>query len=247
MQRSGKRGKYRTPYSRAPAGYSRARAQRRGAYRARKRRPFRPGYDRTGGFYGRFSGSANEMKFVDTSIDDAVIAPTLTVNNLTIIPEGNSESERIGRKLTIKKIHCKGRIELPAATAATSTSDIVICMLVQDTQTNGAAFTTADLHVEDTFDSYRNLSNSGRFKILWKKVYTLRSAGAAPSGAALIFGEDVRYFSCNVNCDIPIEYDNTATTGVITTVKTNNVYWCTQSSSGFCGLTGVNRLRYADR
>ncbi len=72
----------------APAGYSRAAAQRRGRRRA-SYRPFRPGFDRTGGFYGRFAGPGGEKKFFDTDVDDAVVSGSMTINNLTVVPEGN--------------------------------------------------------------------------------------------------------------------------------------------------------------
>ncbi len=246
MQRSGKRGKFRTPYSSAPAGYSRARAQRRGAYRARQRRPFRVGYDRTGGFYGRFSGANAERKFFNTAVDDAVVAATMTINNLTVVPEGNGESARIGRKITIRSIHVKGMCKLAAAAGASSTSDQVTCMLVQDTQTNGAPFVATDLIDADVFDEFRNLANSRRFKILHKSVFSMNAGGAAPSGAALVFSEFQRKLNVNVRCNIPIEYDNTASDGSIGTVRTNNVYWVTQAESGVSGIAANARIRYTD-
>lgn len=205
------------------------------------------GFVRTGGFYGRYSGAAAEKKFFDTNINDTDVAATMTINNLTIVPEGNGESDRIGRKICVKKIHIKGVLKLDPATAAASTADYVICQIVQDTQTNGAAFVATDLIETDEFKQFRNLANSTRFKVLWKKVYTLRASGAAPSGAALVFGEDVRSLNANVNCSVDIEYDNSATTGAIGTVRTNNLYWVTQSSDGTCGITANARIRYTDR
>ncbi len=119
-------------------------------------------------------------------------------------------------------------------------------MVVQDTQTNGAAFLAADLIDVDTFKSFRNLSNSQRFKVLYKRVYNLKVSGAAPSGAALVFGEDVRDINVNISCNVPIEYDNSATSGVITSVRTNNLYWVTQSSTSSTAIVANARLRYTD-
>ncbi len=245
MQRSGKRGKYRTPYSRAPAGYSRARAQRAGGRRRRQARQFRVGYDRTGGFYGRYT-SGGERKFFDTDVSLNPVTAALVVNNLTIVPEGNRENNRIGRKITVTNIHIRGAVSLLAPTVATNSSSIVIGMLVQDTQTNGAAFTATDLLETDAFTSFANLANSQRFKILKKKVWNLSSGGGAPSGAAFVMSEDNRYVSCNLKCNIPIEYDNSATTGVVTSVRSNNLYWVTQSDNA-AGITQLNaRIRYTD-
>ncbi len=163
------------------------------------------------------------------------------------IPQGNGESDRIGRKCTIKSIHVKGTIELPGKTDANSVSDVVVGMLVLDTQTNGAVFAMTDLLEIDNFRSFRNLANSNRFKILKKKVYTLKVGGAAPSGAAFIFGEDIRWVNINWNGSIQLEYDNSATTGVVTSMRSNNVYWVTQSKGGFCNSVIQCRIRYSDR
>ncbi len=190
--------------------------------------------------------STGELKFFDTDVDDATVAAGMNIQNLCIVPEGNGESARIGRKMTIKKIHVKGSIELFAASTFTTSSDTVICMLVQDTQTNGAAFVATDLIDTDIFKSFRNLANSKRFNVLYSRTFALKVSGGAPSGAALIRGEDRRTLSVNVNVNIPIEYDNSATTGVITSVRTNNVYWVTQSASAACAIIADARIRYTD-
>ncbi len=81
--------------------------------------------------YGR-RATSRELKFFDTDVNDAVIAGTMTINNLTIIPQGTTESTRIGRKVRVRKISWKYQILLDAKTVATTTSDIVKCMLVLD-------------------------------------------------------------------------------------------------------------------
>ncbi len=190
--------------------------------------------------------SSGEMKFFDTRVDDAVVSATMTISNLCIIPEGNGESARIGRKITIKKIHVKGALTLPAATGSANTSDKVICMLVQDKQTNGAIFLPANFVDTDVFDSFRNLAESSRFRVLYKKVFTVNAGGAAASGAAFTFSENVRSINCNVNCTVPIEYNNTADDGTIATVRSNNLYWVTQSSAGITAIVANVRVRYTD-
>ncbi len=212
----------------------------------RRARKFRPGYDRTSGFYGRFTGPTAELKFHDVSVDDAIVALTLNITNLTVIPEGNGEEQRVGRKISIKKIHVKGTVDLSTGTDFQNASDHVTCMLVQDTQTNGAAFVALDLLEVDTYKSFRNLANSQRFKVLWKRKYIVQVGGGAPTGAAFAFGEDIKDISANVKCNIPMEYDNSATTGAIGTVRSNNVYWVTISSSNSAGITANVRLRFSD-
>ncbi len=210
------------------------------------RRLFVPGWDRRGGFYGRYSGTNPEQKFVDTGIEKGTITTAMIIDGLCLIPEGNGESERVGRKVTVKSIHVTGTITLKPSTVAASSSASVICMLVQDKQTNGNAFTALDLVETDTHDTFRNLANSSRFKVLAKKIFNFSAHGGAPTGAAFAFGEVIRRVTFNKNVNIPIEYDNSATTGATTTIRSNNIYWVTQASSSLCESDLVARLRYAD-
>ncbi len=209
-------------------------------------RRFVPGRDRTGGYYGRFT-NGGEKKFFDTTVDDTPITTTMVIQNLTIVPEGNGESARIGRKITIKSVHVKGVLTMIQATDAANTSDKVFGMLVQDTQTNGAPFVVTDLLDTDVITSFRNLANSKRFKVLKKKTWTFKAGGAAASGAAFIFSQDQKDVNINLKCNIVMEYDNSATTGVITSVRSNNLYWVTQSSGGVVNSVLQARIRYEDR
>ncbi len=211
------------------------------------RRMFVPGRDRTGGYYGRFTSRGNgELKFKDTTVSDTPITTTMVIQNLTVIAEGNGESERVGRKVTIKSVHIKGVMTMVEATSAANTTDKVFGMLVQDTQTNGAAFAATDLLDTDVVTSFRNLANSKRFKILMKKTWLFKAGGAAPSGAAFVFSQDQKDVTINKKCNIEMEYDNSATTGVITSVRSNNIYWVTQSSGGFVNSVLTARIRYSD-
>ncbi len=233
-------------FDRPPRGYSRATAQRRGRARARGRRSFRKGYDRTGGFYGRYAGPRAEHKFFDTSVGAAVTTAMLR-NNLCVVIQGNGESNRIGRKMTVRKIHVRGAVVINSGVDMTQSSDQVDCMIVQDMQTNGAIFAATDLIDTDAFTSFRNLANSKRFKVLWKKSYSLSCPAAAGTTApAVVTGEQTRIIKCNVTCNVPIEYDNSFADGRITTVRSNNLYWCTQSSNGQCTTTLNARIRFSD-
>ncbi len=190
--------------------------------------------------------SLGEKKFFDTDVNDAVVSATMTINNLTIVPEGNGESARIGRKMTIKSVHIRGEIKLPAATSGTNTSDTIILMLVQDKQTNGAQFASTQLIDTDEFKSFNNLANAKRFRILWKDQFPMKNSGAATTGAAHVFAEDMKSILVNKTCNIDMEYDNSANTGAIETVRSNNLYWVTQSSNGLAGITANARIRYID-
>ncbi len=223
---------------------ARKRVRRRGP-RAIAIRPAQRGYVRRVGYYGRFT-RGGERKFFNTVVDDAVVAATMAIVNLTIIPEGNGESERIGRKITITKISVLYSMQLPAATAQGASSDTMRCMLVQDKQTNGAQFAATDLIDLDNFNEFNNLANSKRFKILYKQEFNFNSGGAVATGAAFAFAEFRHYLRMTKKVNIPIEYDNSANDGTIGTVRSNNIYWVTQSESGLVAAVGRVRLRYTD-
>ncbi len=182
-----------------------------------------------------------EVKFLDTDIDDAVVAATMTINNLTVIPEGNGESERIGRKLTIASVHIRGAVSLSSKSSAVTTSDNVVTMLVVDSQTNGAQFTATDLLETDSFQAFPNLSNSTRFFCCYREIHSMKVSGASTTGAAHAFGEDTDFLEIDLDLGLVIDYDNSVDTGAISSVTSNNLYWVTQSSKGLCDIEATVR------
>ena len=212
------------------------------AGRARKRRrvaraPFR----------GRYAGTDEELKFHDRDIADITVPATLFKYNLNIIPQNSTESGRIGRKLVIKTIQVQGNVQLIAATNAANTSNILKWSIVLDTQTNGAAFSSTVYLKTDDIRSYRSLSNTGRFKVLKTGYITLAAKGAAPSGAAFIFSEDMAWLNCYIKCNVPIEYDTTETDGTVGTQRVNSLWFVTQMTEA--EIIAINlkaRMRFSD-
>lgn len=207
-----------------------------------------PGVTRTGGYYGRFAGAGGEMKFLDTSLTNAAVDAAMEQNNLCVIPQGDTESQRVGRKVIVKKINVHATHTMPARTDIAAASSMKArYALVLDTQTNGAAFSATDLFETDSVNSFRNLANQTRFKILKEISYDLKCSGAAPSGAAYVAAGDQVTWNMQVKCNIPIEFDNSATTGAITTVRSNCIFLISRSSvANISDLAGTARIRYSD-
>lgn len=191
---------------------------------------------------------SGELKFLDTNIDDANIATTMTIFNLGVIAQGDTESQRVGRKITVKKIHVHGILKLLSSSASPPvTSDTVKFTLVQDQQTNGAVFAATKLLETDDINSFQALANSGRFKVLATKKISVTSPGVGQDAAGTY--DTIPVDKCvdfNVKCEVPISYDDSVTTGAITSVMTNNLYWTVQSRDGRCSFVGTCRLRYSD-
>lgn len=211
----------------------------------RKRRKTTPSYS------GRYAATGAETKFFDTDLDATIggISNTLEKVNLNIIPQGTTESTRIGRKVVLKKLNVKGIISLPTTATAASTSTVVKVLIIQDKQTNGAAFGATDLWDTDSISSFNNLANSSRFRVLKTKVFVLNSTAGSGRGTTdtLSFGTVDRYFSMDVNFNIPIEFDNSVTTGTVASQRTNSLWFCTQSDTSLSVLNlSTARVRFLD-
>lgn len=216
--------------------------------RAARGRRFVPGRDRTGGFYGRFSGSLAEQKFLDTNVIDATLAANMVHFNLCVIPQDNTESGRIGRKVTIKSIAFHGVLTLDAAVTSANTSNNIRMMLVQDKQTNGAEFAATDLLDTNAILSFNNLANSGRFRILHSDWIDLNTDGGVELGVLPSWGTKSIWVNFYKKCNIPIEYDNTAVDGSIGTVRTNSLWMIFQTiDAERVGVSGIARVRYTDK
>ncbi len=209
-----------------------------------------PGFTRTGGFYGRFS-RGGEMKFHDLTVDDAAIATagTIAEDSANVIAQGNTESQRIGRKVTVKRIHWKYDVTLPAAANQDDVpnGDVARIILYLDKQANGATALVADILETANYQSFYQLANSNRFRILMDKTHNIRHTVSQTDGASTGSYGAVRHaYTFNKLCNIPIEYDNSATTGVITSQRSNNIGVLTISALGTSGFASQMRLRYTD-
>jgi len=209
------------------------------------------GYARTGGKYtGRYARQYGrdgpEVKFFDTthSFTCDTTGEVPATGQLNLIPQGITESTRVGRKITIKSINMRLLVQ-PNTTVWIGS--IVRLMLVQDTQCNGdaATYSGQDGVLEtDTVQAFRNLENTHRF-IVHKDWYFPLTPKAGVVGA---FNVEARTLTFNKKCHIPIDFDSSATTGVLDTIRSNNLFLLARSSmdDDIVQVQGVTRLRYTD-
>lgn len=188
-----------------------------------------------------------ELKFFDQDVDDASIAANGTIftnssaeASLIRIAAGDGESNRDGRKIVITKI--KWRYQVDGTELSNTTKDTVRLILYLDTQCNGAAATVTNILETDDFQSFRNLTNSKRFKILMDRTYSFYAQAGAGNGVTDAFGSQ-RYddtFYKDVN--IPVEYSST--TGAIAELTQNNLGLLVMSDTGNTKLEGKMRLMF---
>lgn len=223
------------------------------------------GYQRTGGYYGRFNlGGAYsrlrrnpfvrrsdvEKKFIDTTIADATTGTTWEAStSQNLVAQGTTESTRVGRKIVIKNIMCHGRWTLSPTDDGTAIRGpcYIRCLLVLDKQANGAIPATSQVVETDTsVDTFNNLANKDRFKILYSKKIMLNPPSSGGTAIAMDVGGDGDQFEFYKKCNIPIEFDSTA--GAITEIRSNNLFWMyvRSDASGTVTFNVTTRLRFTD-
>ncbi len=200
---------------------------------------------RTGGFYGRYSGSGAEKKFLDLDVNDAVVATGgLVFNSINLIPQGTTESTRIGRKCTLTKVGWKMDIKLPGTTLNANTTDVVRVMMFLDKQCNGATATVTGVLESADYQSFNNLSNSSRFRTLMDRTYTVTANSGGGDGTSNDFGEGLVTDTFYMNLNVPIEFDSTA--GAITEIRSNNIGILVISKFGLAAFSSKVRVRFSD-
>ncbi len=200
-------------------------------------------------YSGRYAKGNGETKFFDTTLSGifGTINATMLSANLNIIVQGNTESNRIGRKVILKRVDCKGALTLPSTTASANTSDMCRLLLVCDKQTNGSAFVGTDLWDTDAWSSFNNLANSSRFRILKSKIYTFNASAGLGIEAAQRYGERVVQFKIGANLNLTLEFDNSATTGAVSTQRSNSLWLVSQSLTANINMgQATSRVRFSD-
>ncbi len=207
------------------------------------------GYVRTGGYYGRYA-NGGEKKFFDTTRASftPAIAGTIANLSLNLIPQGVTESDRVGRKCTISKIMIRGELTQNTTSTAADTSSIIRVIVYLDKQTNGATAAVLDILETAVEASFNNLSNSKRFKILSDQRHSLASPSGSGRGTTdtLSYGEMmIPYFWVKKKCNIPIEFSST--TGAIGEVRSNNIgVLVIQSPGAVNNFSYTARVRFTD-
>ncbi len=186
------------------------------------------------------------MKFHDVDLDDAVVATAGTITPSTVlIPQGTTESTRIGRKCNIKSIGWKFRLNLPEVDAAAdppAADTVRVCMFL-DKQCNGATATVTDILEVADFQSFNNLANKSRFNILYNKVFTLNPMTLASNGAGVMSSATVqRNSSFYKQCNLSLEFSGV--TGALTEIRSNNIGVLLISSNGVAAFASKLRFRF---
>lgn len=234
-----------SPYS--PASYSLASTRPSKKPRIAS---YQRGYIRRAGYYGRFSQPGGEWKFFDTSSSPGAISSTAQIveDSINEVVQGVKENERIGRKCVIRSINFRYQVTLPEKNdeASPVAGDLIRVVMYVDKQANGATAAGSDiLQTNTNIQSFNNLSNSNRFRILYDKVHQINyTTLAADALNNFEHAEVVQHHAFYKKCNIPIEFNST--TGAITEIRSNNVGIMCISKNGIATFLGNTRIRFSD-
>ncbi len=214
----------------------------------KKRRAFRQGFDRVGGNYRRFPQSGGELKWLDTNLDVAALTAAAqfipSEGLLNTIVQGTGESQRVGRKTVIKKIHMRYNLNLFAGISQANHEDVRVILYV-DKQANGAIGTAITILQTDNFQSYRNMENVGRYTVLMDRMHAMNHSAAGGNGTAIETCTTTSNYRFNKNCNIPIEFSGA--NGTIDEVRSNNIgLMVLCATGGVVKFEGICRIRYTD-
>lgn len=217
-----------------------------GSVRPTKRRRTLKGYYRRTGYYGRFAPLGTELKFFDTNKASTATASAGTIfdDSLCHVPAGTGESERIGRKITIKSINLHTEALLISTASSSNCDDGVRMILYWDKQCNGATATVTDILETATYRSFNNLSNKNRFRILKDVFIDVSCQAGAGNGTTNQFATVGKTRNFYIKCNIPVEFSST--TGAIAEIRSNNIGVLVISSNGLMEFAYTARIRFTD-
>lgn len=210
----------------------------------RQGNPFSPaGFFRREGYYGRFL-RGGELKFLDTVVTLGNVATAGTLSTtLCAVPQDDSASGRDGRQITIKKISYHGQLTTDGTALNQERIRIVV---VQDKQTNGALGTVLNVLQTADANSFRNLENIHRFNVL--KDFEVPMPPKTVNTAATTAMAQLIPIKFSLNCNIIVDYDSSASTGVVSTQRSNGIFmFAISGGSATADIAGICRIRYADK
>ncbi len=190
--------------------------------------------------------SSMEKKFIDTDLDTAAVASTGLVVQGFVIPQGDGQSARKGRRIQLTSVEWKGTITLAGSATLAEGTDTIRLMCLVDKQTNGALPAVTDVLVLAEQESYKELETSRGFRTIWDKNIVINCKDVGGDGTTIDTAPASKWFHYYTKLNIPINYDSSASTGAIATITTNNVIFLVINRLRFGGIQSRIRFRYTD-
>lgn len=183
-----------------------------------------------------------EKNFVDLAPASYAANTTGSITLLATIPQGASQSQRIGKKVMMRSCQIRGEC-VADTTTATSMASLII---VYDKRPTGSLPAITDVLVSANANSMTNDVNSGRFKILRRINYSLNGnnlTAGQQTGTTGYFIDD--FFKINKRAVY-----KAAATGAIGDIEEGAIYGITVGNQA-AGTADANfnvgyRFRYTE-
>ena len=164
---------------------------------------------------------------------------TGTVTLLNAVPQGTSESQRVGKKVRLTSLQCRGK----ASNSTTAYGNDCALVIIYDRRPRGSLPTMTDFFTVSSSRGMNNDDNSGRFQILKRMDFTLVGNSTTPTSVS---ERSIDFFK---EINLPCVYMS-AGTGLIDDIEQGALYLVTIGSiaAGTAAATSslAFRLRYLD-
>lgn len=178
-----------------------------------------------------FTMLPKEVNYVDSSPYSLFFSPAGTVVPLSVIARGTGVSQRVGKKILLKSLQCRGLFRNPSSDTTENSM-----LIVYDKRPTGAIPAVTDVLKISAPYSPNNDVNSGRFKIL-KRLDFWGSPTDQPC-TKLDFYMSLR--------NLPMEF-GTLGTGVPADVKLGAMYAVCVGDSSATQTGSVNNIVFRTR
>lgn len=186
-----------------------------------------------------------EKKNIDTLIQTGLPLNAFTTPQLlTGIAQGVDVNQRVGRRVVLKSLDVRYRVQVSTLPANTGNINRIRTLIIYDKQTNGSIPALVDILSQTNFNAHMNLSNSDRFVVIADEYSEQRQYDnfQAP-GASVISGHFFRKFN--------LETMFTGTGGQIVNITGGSLYFLCSSDAVTSALTDFGiladcRVRYVD-
>lgn len=112
--------------------------------------------------FQRAPGTTRETGYVDVASASYALDTTGSVTLLNTVAQGAGVLQRVGKKIILKSLQCRGVI----ANNSTAAGNDVAYLIVYDKRPTGALPAVTDILVTANSNSFNNDANSGRFVVL---------------------------------------------------------------------------------
>lgn len=207
-----------------------------------------------------------EVKYLDISgtitvgITGTYVTNTNGEPSLLELPQNDSANGREGYRVKVVGLTCRASLYLPAATGTSNNPALTVPQeirysLIVDQQCNGAAPSSISNENSGIFDSVVAYTlknkchyNRSRYRFLIDKTFVLPAQLGSVTTGLYGVSSQIRHIQFYKKLNIPITYDQSDTTGLISTIRNNNLFFLVGTTSHTPGLvlTHSFRLFYMD-